>query len=159
MSNLSFTCPRLALALLIRLIFVLVFLCLTVFVCWDLLILAIPFVVSVLAMGILITTSLCNFSFCVFRSLILVKFDDECIKNAFCKIRYDEIKDIGYENLEFSSTRGNKKFCIVMIINGKESTFKNYDTKKSICIPLNNKTKKAFIKNAPFVAEKFNIAL
>ena len=52
-----------------------------------------------------------------------------------------------------------KKFGIILIVNGKDKTLKNCDIKKSICIPLNEKTKKAFIENAPLVAEKFNISL
>ena len=93
------------------------------------------------------------------HSIYTVDFLNEVIKNAFCKIKYEEIAHIGYESIEFVSTRGHKKFGIILIVNGKDKTLKNCDIKKSICIPLNEKTKKAFIENAPLVAKKFSIPL
>ena len=158
MKNLTFACPKLAVALIVRIIAGLVFCGASIFVCKDFLIFAFPFVFSFVGMAIIACISLYRFSFAVFRSLILVKFDDEGIKNSYCKIKYKEIAHIGYENIEFASTRGHKKFGIILIINGKDKDFKSYDIKNSICIPLNKKTKKALIENAPLVAEKFNIS-
>lgn len=157
MKNLTFACPKLAVALIVRIIAGLIFCGVAIFVCKDFLIFALPFVLSFVGMAIIACISLYRFSFAVFRSLILVKIDDEGIKNSYCKIKYKEIAHIGYENIEFVSTRGHKKLGIILIINGKDKTLKNCDIKKSICIPLNEKTKKAFIENAPLVAKKFNI--
>lgn len=159
MKNFTFTYPKLAFALIARIIAGLVFCGASIFVCKDFLIFALPFVINIVGMAIIACISLYRFSFAVFRSLILVKFDDEGIKNSYCKIKYKEIAHIGYENIEFASTRGHKKFGIILIINGKDKDFKSYDIKNSICIPLNKKTKKALIENAPLVAEKFNISL
>ena len=159
MKNFTFTCPKLAFALIARIIAGLVFCGLAIFVCKDFLIFALPSVLSIVGMAIIACISLYRFSFAVFRSLILVKFDDEGIKNSYCKIKYKEIAHIGYENIEFVATRGHKKLGIILIINGKDKDFKSYDIKNSICIPLNKKTKKALIENAPLVADKFNISL
>ena len=158
MKNFTFTYPKLAVALIIRIVAGLIFCGASIFVCKDFLIFALPSVLSIVGMAIIACISLYRFSFAVFRSLILVKFDDEGIKNSYCKIKYKEIAHIGYENIEFASTRGHKKFGIILIINGKDKDFKSYDIKNSICIPLNEKTKKAFLENAPLVAEKFNIS-
>ena len=159
MKNLTFACPKLAVALIARIIAGLIFCGASIFVCKDFLIFAFPFVFSFVGMTALACISLYRFSFAVFRSLILVKFDDEGIKNSYCKIKYEEIAHIGYENIEFVSTRGHKKLGVILIINGKDKDFKSYDIKNSICIPLNKKTKKALIENAPLVAKKFNISL
>ena len=69
---------------------------------------------------------------------------------------------MGYECLDFISPRRYgyvEKYSLVIIINGKDKTFRSYNKKTAICIPLNEKTKKALIENAPLVAEKFNISL
>ena len=116
MKNLTFACPKLAVALIVRIIAGLIFCGLAIFVCKDFLIFAFPFVFSFVGMTVVACISLSRFSLAVFRSLILVKFDDEGIKNAFCKIKYEEIAHIGYENIEFVSTRGHKKFGIMLIV-------------------------------------------
>ena len=157
MKNLTFTCPKLAKTLIIHTLVSIIF-CVVAILVNKVLVFSVPFIILFLAL--LPSITLYEFSFAVFRSLILVKFDNEGIKNAFCKIKYDEITDVGYECLEFISPRRRgyiEKYSLVIIINGKDKTFRSYDKKTAICIPLNEKTKKAFIEYAPQVAEKFNI--
>ena len=159
MKNLSFTCPKLARTLIIHTLVSIIF-CVVAILINKILIFSIPFIILFLAL--LPSITLYEFSFAVFRSLILVKLDNEEIKNAFCKIKYDEITNIGYECLEFKAPRRRgyvEKYSLVIIVNGKDKTFRSYDKKTAICIPLNEKTKKAFIEYAPQVAEKFNICL
>lgn len=159
MKNLSFTCPKLARTLIIHTLVSIIF-CVVAILINKILIFSIPFIILFLAL--LPSITLYEFSFAVFRSLILVKLDNEGIKNAFCKIKYDEITNIGYECLEFKAPRRRgyvEKYSLVIIVNGKDKTFRSYDKKTAICIPLNEKTKKAFIEYAPQVAEKFNICL
>ena len=156
MKNFTFTCPKLARTLIINTL-VSIIICVVAILINKILIFSIPFIIFLFAL--LPSITLYESSFAVFRSLILVKFDGEGIKNSYCKIKYKEIAHIGYENIEFASTRGHKKFGIILIINGKDKDFKSYDIKNSICIPLNKKTKKALIENAPLVADKFNISL
>ena len=157
MKNTFFTCPKLAKALIVNIIVAIIF-CVVAILINKALVFSIPFIICFLAL--LPSITLYEFSFAVFRSLILVKFDNEGIKNAFCKIKYDEITDVGYENLEFISPRRRgyvEKYSLVIIINGKDKTFRSYDKKSAICIPLNKKTKKFFIEYAPQIAEKFNV--
>ena len=159
MKSLVFTCPKLAKTLIINTLVSIIF-CVVAILINKILIFSIPFIILFLAL--LPSITLYEFSFAVFRSLILVKLDNEGIKNAFCKIKYDEITNIGYECLEFKAPRRRgyvEKYSLVIIVNGKDKTFRSYDKKTAICIPLNEKTKKAFIEYAPQVAEKFNICL
>ena len=159
MKNIFFTCPKMSLYLTLRLLIALLFVGLSIYVFWDMIFVAIAFSIFFIITSIILTVS----STCLsFRSFILVKVNEEGINNAFCKIKWDEITKIEYENLELENTRSTKRFGIVLIIYKNDDTsksFKAYHLKEAICIPINEKTKKAILEYSPKTAEKFNISL
>ncbi len=140
MKSTFFTCPKMALLLTFRLLITLAFIVLSFFVFWDMIFVAIiasAFFVFAFIVLILINEKL-SLSF---RSFILVKISKEGVANTFCKIKWDEITKIEYENLEFESSRSiMKKLGMVLIIYKNDNTikeFKAYSLKEAICIPLN----------------------
>ena len=149
----AFVCPKMA----VRLIFVgassFAFLCFILasffsnFEKYAVISLVLVVILEIIAFLTFIKNS--GFGMSIFRSLIVVKFNEREIKNKFCSIKFDEIETIKIEQIEFKkffydSTSKRLRDCglVLIISKNKESnlTFKDFSLKDSICLPYSKKT-------------------
>ena len=147
-----FACPKMA----VRLIFVGVssfaFLCFILasffsnFEKYAVISLVLVVILEIIAFLTFIRNS--GFGMSIFRSLIVVKFNEREIKNKFCSIEFDKIETIKIEQIEFrkffyDSTSKRLRDCgLVLIISknkGSNLTFKDFSLKDSICLPYSKK--------------------
>ena len=90
----------------------------------------------------------------IFRSFIRVRISEEGISNAFCKIKWEEIRRVEYEYLEIKyNARRHQyiwnittKYGLVLFVSKIQSnekiTFNNYSLKNTICMPFDENIKK-----------------
>lgn len=102
-----------------------------------------------------------------FRVLTVVTIDEVGLKNCFCTLKWEEIESTGIEDMNnesvFPSRRGilQKNFGLVLLLHrraaDKEKTFVTYSSRDTVCIPYNERTKRALKKYAPSVVKRFNL--
>ena len=153
---LTFACPKLAFKLVIQ--FSLRFLFLL-----GIIVLIIKFgktetIIAVMICSIIILNFLlwsyfsvkkCGYGIALFKCFIITKINENSLSNCFCKLNCEEISYIGYEHIHANHKnsryfiRGD--FGIIVLISKDKSkenkNFRQYSSKDTICLPLNEKTK------------------